>query len=150
MVKSILQHLLVLHSPNLHQLFILTWSTDTTWWFVFVLDLHFTLGWQWLGRNDYVYFTVAIGVKFTKLAPTVHLDMIYWCQMVVCVLDLHFTPEWPWLGRNDYVYITVPMSAIFTKLAPTVHLDTIYWCHMVFCVLDLNSTLEWQWLGRNG
>ena len=24
----------MLHSPNLHQLFILTWSTDATWWFV--------------------------------------------------------------------------------------------------------------------
>ena len=23
-----------MHSPNLHQLFILTWSTDITWWFV--------------------------------------------------------------------------------------------------------------------
>ena len=34
MVKSILQYLCVIHSPNLHQLFILTWSTDTTWWFV--------------------------------------------------------------------------------------------------------------------
>ena len=34
MVKSIFQYLLVLHSPNLHQLFILTLSTDATWWFV--------------------------------------------------------------------------------------------------------------------
>ena len=33
-VKSVLQYLLALHSPNLHQLFILTWSTDATWWFV--------------------------------------------------------------------------------------------------------------------
>ena len=34
MVKSILQFLWVIHSPNLHLLFILTWSTDATWWFV--------------------------------------------------------------------------------------------------------------------
>ena len=34
MVKSIFQYLLVLHSLNLHQMFILTWSTDTTWRFV--------------------------------------------------------------------------------------------------------------------
>ena len=34
MVRKKLQYLLVLHSPNLHQLFILTWSTDATWWFV--------------------------------------------------------------------------------------------------------------------
>ena len=35
MVKSILQylHVGVINSPNLQQLFILTWSTDT-WWFV--------------------------------------------------------------------------------------------------------------------
>ena len=31
MVKSILHYLGVIHSPNLHQLFILTLSTDTTW-----------------------------------------------------------------------------------------------------------------------
>ena len=29
-----MQYLLVLHSPNLYQLFILTWSTDTMLWFV--------------------------------------------------------------------------------------------------------------------
>ena len=34
MVKSILQYLSAIYSPNLHQLFILTWSTDTTWWLV--------------------------------------------------------------------------------------------------------------------
>ena len=34
MVKSILQCLWVLHSPNLQQLFILTWSTDAMWWSV--------------------------------------------------------------------------------------------------------------------
>ena len=38
---------------------------------------------------------------FTKLAPTLHLDMIYWYHMVVCVLDLHFTLERSWLGRNN-------------------------------------------------
>ena len=42
---------------------------------------------------------------FTKLTPTVHLDMIYWCHVAVCVLDLHFTLQWPCLGRNGYVYI---------------------------------------------
>ena len=35
MVKLIfLKYLVVLHSPNLHQLFILAWFTDVTWWFV--------------------------------------------------------------------------------------------------------------------
>ena len=40
------------------------------------------------------------GATFTKLTQTVHLDMVYWCNMVVCVLDLLFTFELPWLGRN--------------------------------------------------
>ena len=73
----------VLHSPNLHHLFILTWST---WYHVLVcvLDLHFKLEWPSLGRNDQVYITVAIDATFTTLAPAVHLDMIYWCHMVVC------------------------------------------------------------------
>ena len=29
-----LQYLLVINSSNLHQLYILTWSTNATWWFV--------------------------------------------------------------------------------------------------------------------
>ena len=79
---------------------------------------------------------------FTKLRPTIHLDMIYWCHVVVCGLDLHFMLEWPWLEWNVWVYITVPIGATFTKLAPTVHLDMIYWCHVVVNVLDQHFTLE--------
>ena len=97
-----------------------------------------------------IFQYLLIGATFTKLAPTVHLDMTYWYHVAVCVLDLHFTLEWPWLGRNGYVHITVPIDATFTKLAPTVQLDMIYWYHMVVCVLDLHFTLEWPWLGRNG
>ena len=33
-LSGILQYLRVLRSSNLHQVFILTWSTDTMWWFV--------------------------------------------------------------------------------------------------------------------
>ena len=86
-----------------------------------------------------IYISVPIGATFIKLAPTVHLDMIYWCHMMVCILDLHFTLEWPWLGRNG----SVPIGATFTKLAPTVHLDMFYWCHMVVCILYLHFTLQW-------
>ena len=100
-------------------------------------------------RNGKVEFTVAGWTSFTKLTPTVHLDMIFWCHVVVCILDLHFRLEWPWLGRNGYVHITVPIGATFTKLAPTVHLDMIYCYHVVVCVLDLHFRLEWPWLGRN-
>ena len=42
-------------------------------------------------RYSYIHFAVPIGAIFTKLAPTVHFDMIYLCHVVVCVLDLHFT-----------------------------------------------------------
>ena len=82
---------------------------------------------------------------FTKLIPTVNLDMIYWSHEVVCVLDLvdlHFTLKWPWLGRNGEVYKTVPMDATFTKLTPTVHFDMIYWYHVVVCGLDLYFCLQ--------
>ena len=66
---------------------------------VCVLDLHLTLEWPWLGRNGYVYITVPIDATFTKLIPIVHLDMIYWCRVVICVLDLHFTlVRKKWLG----------------------------------------------------
>ena len=42
-VKSISQYLGVIHSPNLHQMFILTWSTDATWLFVSLTHiLHFS------------------------------------------------------------------------------------------------------------
>ena len=105
MVKFILQYLSVTHSLKLHQLFNLIWSTNATWWSV-SLTYIFQLEWPWLGRNGYIYITVPIGATFIKLAPTVHLDMIYWWHMVICVLDLHFMPEWPWLGRSGYVYIT--------------------------------------------
>ena len=54
-----------LDSPHLHQLFILTRSTDTMWWIV--LDLDFTLEWPLLGRNGLVYIPVPIGATFTKL-----------------------------------------------------------------------------------
>ena len=54
-----------------------------------------------LRKKWLVYISVPIGATFTKLAPTVHLDMIYWCHMVVCVLGLLFMLEWPcYLGRN--------------------------------------------------
>ena len=76
-----------------------------------------------------------MGATFTKLTPTVRLDMIFWCYVVVGVLVLHFTLEWPWLEWNGEVNITVPttygMGDTFTKLAPTVHHDIICWCHIM-------------------
>ena len=48
-------------------------------------------------------FTVPIGATFTRLTPSVHLDMIYWCHVVVCVLDLHFTLEWLTMVRKKWL-----------------------------------------------
>ena len=79
---------------------------------VCVLDLHFTLEWPWLRRNCQVHISIPIGATFTKLAPTIHLDMIYWYQVVVCVLDLHFTLEWPWLGKILRPYYSTYWSYI--------------------------------------
>ena len=93
-IRSLLQYLMVLHSPNSHQLFILTCSTCVTQWFVSLTYISHS-EWTWLGRNGSVYNTMPMSATFTKLTPTVHLDIIYWCHVVVCVLDLHFTVEWP-------------------------------------------------------
>ena len=123
MVKSILQYLWVLHLPNLHHLDMIYWCHMV----VCVLGLHFTLEWPRLGGNGSVFITVSVGATFTKLNwhqlflkttnQPIHLNMIYWCHVVICVFDLHFTLEWPWIGRNGLVYITVPMGgATFTKL----------------------------------
>ena len=60
----------MLHSPNLHQLFVWAWSTDVTS-VVEVLDLYFTLEWPCWGRNGKVYITVPRCATFTKLTTTV-------------------------------------------------------------------------------
>ena len=74
----------------IHQLFILTWIYRCHM-VVYVIDLHFTLQWPLLGRNDQVYISVPRSATFSKLTPTVHLDMAYWCHVVLCVFDLLFT-----------------------------------------------------------
>ena len=88
MVKSILQYLLVLHSPNLHQLFILTWSTDSVIPWGHLCPWPTFHAWVTMVRKKWLgpIITVTIGATctFTKLIQTVHLDMIYWCHMVVC------------------------------------------------------------------
>ena len=86
------QHLRVLYSPNLHQLFNLTWSTHVTWWFV---SLTYILG---LERNGVVHLTAPRCAIFTKHTP-VQLFILTWSMNVawLYVLDLHFTLEWHWL-----------------------------------------------------
>ena len=60
----------------------------------------------------YITLPTCIGATFTKLAPTVHLDMIYWYHVLVCVLDLHFTLEVTivtkkWLSLLQYLHVLV-------------------------------------------
>ena len=52
-----------MYSPNLHQLFILTWSTDDKWWFV---SLTYISCLSDHGKEE-VYITVPMGATFTKL-----------------------------------------------------------------------------------
>ena len=100
--------------------------------------------WVTMVREEF-HFTVPRYATFTKLTPTIYLDIIYWCHLLVHVLDLHFTVVWPLLGRNGYINITVPMCATFTQLTPTVHLDIItnvMWC---FVSLTYISRLSDHW-----
>ena len=100
MVKSMIQYIGVLHSPNLHQLIILTWSTDATLWFV-SLTFH---TWVAIVRKKWS----SLGVLHT---PNLHQRFIfrsneleysptfYQCPVIVCVLDPFFTLHWPWHKR---------------------------------------------------
>ena len=86
------QHTRVLYSPNLHQLFNLTWSTHVTWWFVPLTYI------SCLKRNGVVHLTTPRCATFTKHTP-VQLFILTWSMNVawLYVLDLHFTLEWHWL-----------------------------------------------------
>ena len=59
-----------------------------------------------------VYITVPMSATFTKLIPTVHLDMIYLCHVMVCVLNLHFTFEWP---RHKMAMVPITIMSSFCK-----------------------------------
>ena len=48
-----------------------------------------------------------------KLAPTVHLDMIYWHHVVVCILDLHFR-LWVTMVRKKWLSLY----------------NSTYWCYI--------------------
>ena len=83
MVKSILQYLDVIHSPNLQHLFIFTKST---WWFVSLTYISHLSDHgkgemvksilKYMSRN-YMYITVPMGARDAKLTPSAHLDKIY-------------------------------------------------------------------------
>ena len=141
MVKSILLYPDVLHSPNLHQLFILAWSANFL--MVCVLDLHFIL-------SDRGWEEMVIDKSISQYLSGMHLPNLHQLfilkqstnDVAVCVLDLVLL-KWPWLGRNGELFITVPRCATFTIPTPIVHLDMIYRCCLMVCFLDLHFTLQW-------
>ena len=68
-LKSILQYLLVLHSLNLQQLFILTWSINTTWWFVFWPIFH---AWVTMVRKKW------LSLYYNAYGCYIHLFILTW------------------------------------------------------------------------
>ena len=82
MVKSILQYLLVLNSPNLHQLmFILTWSTETgshSPWKVLEFWVFLKSPWKWICPWKVLEFRVP-SLKFSIGSPWfLVLCILYW------------------------------------------------------------------------
>ena len=66
----------------------------------------------WVTMVRKKYITVSMSATFTKLTPTVYLDMIYGCHMMICVLDLHFTLHWP--GHKMAIASPLMMVPIIT------------------------------------
>ena len=99
--------------------------------------------------SGFLYSDVTMATKkwssLYKLTPTIHLDMIYWCIMVLCVLDLHFMLGWQWLGRNGRLWYDILVYHIHWDYNTWTYLAKIYWCHRVVCDLDLYFRLEWPW-----
>ena len=79
-----------------------------------------------------------MGATFTKLTPTVHLDMIYWCHMVVCILDLQFTLQWP----RHQMAIAVPNTIISSCPPPFAKAGDI----KTHLSVRLSVTKAWTWL----
>ena len=115
--KKWLKSILCATSPNLHHLFILTWSADITEWFVSMAYILRFSDHSWEGVIKFILLYLGILLHKTYTI-TVHL-LIYRYHIMVCVLNLHFALEWPWFGKNGQVSvnITVPRCATFTKLA---------------------------------
>ena len=60
-------------------------------------------------RNGQVKVNFIVPITFTKLTPTVQLDIIYQCLVVVCVIDLHFMLEWYCLREKEEIWLS-PMT----------------------------------------
>ena len=82
--------------------------------------------------NILVYNTVPMSATFTELISTVHLDMTYWCHVVVCVLDLHFTLHWPRHRMALAALVMVPitiMSSFCWKC----------WARKLYCLMSVKA-----------
>ena len=154
----------MLHSPNVHQLFILTWYIEVTWWSVslaYISRLGPVLGrnvksiLQYLevlhSPNLHLLFILTWSTDVTRCFvpwPTFHvwLAMVRkkWVKSIfgVSCLDLHFTFDWPWLGRNElslYLiqYLRVLHSPNLHQLFTLTLSTNGNYKQLVVCVLNL-------------
>ena len=133
----------MIHSPNSHQLFILTWSI--------LIPRGGLCPWPTFHARVTMVRKKLLRLYYSTYCCYIHqtcTNCLFWHDLLkphgaLCPWPTFHASVTIWLERNGSVYITVPIGATFTTLAPTVHFDMIYWCHMVLCVLDLYFTLPW-------
>ena len=98
-----------------------------------------------------------MSVTFTRLTPTVHLDMLYWYHVVVCVLDLHFTlidqdPKWQYRGpcdgsHNNNVLFELCVNRMSLQTWVLVNMRKVsvkYVYPTMYCFISCNFKLFWQ------
>ena len=137
MVKSIFQYLLVLHSPNLHQLFILIWSTVTTGWFVSLtyfwrLSDH---GWKkWLSPYFSTYWCY-IHQTCTNCSS--------WHDLLIPRVGLC-----PWPTFHASVTKTKNGYSRAPVMVPITIMSSVSLSHFAFCWPYMCSAEHWSWFNR--
>ena len=146
----------VIHSPNLHQLFIVTWSTDTTWRFVsltYISCLRVTMVYRKKWLSLYLYRTYWCYIHQTCTnCPSCHLDMIYmyWYQVVVCVLDLQFH-AWVTMVRKKWLSLYYSTYECYTHQTYTkcsswhvLLMSTLWFASSTFISCFSDQDTKWQ------
>ena len=128
----------MLHSPNLHLLFILTWSTDATWWFV---SLTYIFAWVTMVRKKWLKLIL----QYLWVIHSTYLHQLFiltWStDVTACVLDLHFMLQWPrhniaksgplWWFMSCQYFLHQNLSEQLCKLQQnelSVQMKTGSWC----------------------
>ena len=88
----------------------------------------------WLGRNCYVHITVTIGATFTKLAPTVHFDMIYSYHVVILC---------PWPTFHASVTKTQTVYSRAPVMVPIIIMSSLGDCQMQCLIIYQKSMHLW-------